>query len=396
MPAGFKNSRKLWTNGQDPNIPVRLLNLENNEYKVTYYEIISGASGSLTLPGGATINAGEFGLSGNCILSKIDGSNKPTFESPKTSGGVVVTASLDETDGSWVASGTYTDSNVALIYSIKIKAVNYSNLTYDRIIETVELTDFPISQTITDGITNKAPSEDAVFDALGLKAPIASPTFTGTVTSPIILVSGTAGNGYIDITNQSSDPSSPSSGVSRVFIDTLGKLSKKNSLSTKSIYRDIIYSDLTTSSAVTGTTSNTLIKSGLVKGSTFNTSATDSIKIECRLLKTGTAGTWTQRLYVNTSNSLSGARLLGTQGGSAANTFLNIQRNGIIKSTTNTEFLETSTSVSGDEATAASAGSGGVTTVNIDHTIDQYYIQSVQNANTGDSSVSSYLKIFRD
>ncbi len=166
MPAGFKNSRKLWTNGQDPNIPVRLLNLENNEYKITYYEIISGASGSLTLPAGATINAGEFGLSGNCILSKIDGSNKPTFESPKTSGGVVVTASLDETDGSWIASGTYTDSSVALIYSIKIKAIYYSNLDYDFIIETVELTDFPISQTITNGITNKAPSEDAVYDAL--------------------------------------------------------------------------------------------------------------------------------------------------------------------------------------------------------------------------------------
>lgn len=142
MPAGFKNSRKLWTNGQDPNIPVRLLNLENNEYKVTYYEIISGASGSLTLPGGATINAGEFGLSGNCILSKIDGSNKPTFESPKTSGGTIVTASLNVSTGAWVASGAYTDSNVALIYSIKIKAVNYSNLDYDFIIETLKLDNY--------------------------------------------------------------------------------------------------------------------------------------------------------------------------------------------------------------------------------------------------------------
>lgn len=115
----------------------RITNLENNEYKVTYYEIISGASGSLTLPTGATINAGEFGLSGNCVLSKIDGSNKPTFESPKTAGGTVVTASLNETTGAWVASGVYTDANVALIYSIKIKAVYYSNLTYTNIIETV-------------------------------------------------------------------------------------------------------------------------------------------------------------------------------------------------------------------------------------------------------------------
>ena len=117
----------------------RITNLENNEYKVTYYEIISGASGSLTLPAGATINAGEFGLSGNCILSKIDGSNKPTFESPKTAGGTVVTASLNETTGAWVASGVYTDPSVALIYSIKIKAIDYHNLTYDYIVETVDV-----------------------------------------------------------------------------------------------------------------------------------------------------------------------------------------------------------------------------------------------------------------
>ena len=156
--------------GSDPTLNGRVTNLENNEYKITYYEIVSGASGSLTIPTGATINAGEFGLSGNCILSKIDGSNKPTFESPKTVGGTVVTASLNETTGAWVASGTYTDTNVALIYSIKIKAINYSNLTYTNIIETVELSDFPISQTITNGVTDKAPSEDVVKAALNLKA----------------------------------------------------------------------------------------------------------------------------------------------------------------------------------------------------------------------------------
>lgn len=112
----------------------RITVLENNEYKITYYEIISGTSGSVTLPTGATINADEFGLSGNSILSKIDGSNKPTFESPKTSSGVVVTANLNESTGAWTTSGTFTDSNVALIYSIKIKAIYYSNLTYSKII----------------------------------------------------------------------------------------------------------------------------------------------------------------------------------------------------------------------------------------------------------------------
>lgn len=44
--------------------------------------------------------------------------------------------------------------------------------------------DGKISQTITENVTDKAPSEGAVFDALALKAPLASPTFTGDVVVP--------------------------------------------------------------------------------------------------------------------------------------------------------------------------------------------------------------------
>ncbi len=44
-----------------------------------------------------------------------------------------------------------------------------------------------ITQTISNGVTDKAPSEDAVYDALALKAPLASPTFTGTATAPILI-----------------------------------------------------------------------------------------------------------------------------------------------------------------------------------------------------------------
>lgn len=238
----LKREKIFTTPGGDPGLAPRVTNLENNELKITYYEIISGTSGSLTVPTNATINEGEFGLSGNAILSKIDGSNKPTFQSPVTSGGVVVTASLNATTGTWLASGVYTDSNVALIYSIKIKTVYYNNLNYNRIIDETNLnngyipyvgatqdtdlgafslnakslhvkgtagaghlglkhqsanitasasessiganssgnpvwkndgnpiqnilTNDNITQTITNGVTDKAPSEDVMFDAL--------------------------------------------------------------------------------------------------------------------------------------------------------------------------------------------------------------------------------------
>uniref|UniRef100_A0A6M3LJE2 Uncharacterized protein n=1 Tax=viral metagenome TaxID=1070528 RepID=A0A6M3LJE2_9ZZZZ len=43
-----------------------------------------------------------------------------------------------------------------------------------------------LTQVITNGVTTSSPSEDAVFDALALKAPVASPTFTGTAIFAIL------------------------------------------------------------------------------------------------------------------------------------------------------------------------------------------------------------------
>jgi hypothetical protein len=150
--SAFKNPRKIFSQASTETVlNNRVTTLENNEYKITYYEIVSGTSGSLTIPTNSTINSNEFGLSGNAILSKIDGSNKPTYESPKTVGGVVVTATLNPTTGAWTSSDTYTDATVALIYSIKIKSIYYSNLNYDKIIETVDLAVTKTSDLINDG-----------------------------------------------------------------------------------------------------------------------------------------------------------------------------------------------------------------------------------------------------
>jgi hypothetical protein len=152
MSSVLKNYRKIYTSpGGDPSLPPRVTILENNEYKVTYYEVIQGTSGTLVVPSQGTINSDEFGLSGNAILSKIDANNKPTYESPTTVSGAAVTASLNVLTGAWVASGVYTDPNVALIYSIKIKAIYYSNLTYNNIIETIDLAVTKTSDLINDG-----------------------------------------------------------------------------------------------------------------------------------------------------------------------------------------------------------------------------------------------------
>lgn len=193
----------------------RISNLENNELKITYYAIVSGASGTITPPTGATFNSDEFGNSGNSILSKINGANKPTFESPKTSGGVVVTANLNTTTGAWVASGTYTDTNVALIYSINIKEKDYSNLNNFYIIDETKLnggsSDIVIDTTpITGGASGRILFESATGKVTDLDALRWDLTYnyvhikqTGTVPGGIVVQNTVDPNSYTQLTHQS-------------------------------------------------------------------------------------------------------------------------------------------------------------------------------------------------
>lgn len=154
----------------------------------------------------------------------------------------------------------------------------------------------------------------------------------------------------------------------------------------------IIASNTATSATVTGTTANTLTISKMVPGGTLATG--DNLVIKTRSIKTGTNGVMTQRIYVNTVDSLTGATLLGTQQGSAANLLHGMIRTGCIKSATETEFVSPTVSTSGDEVAVLSGGS--VTNINIDHTVDQYYIVALQLANAGDSAVTSYIKVFKE
>jgi hypothetical protein len=106
-----------------------------------------------------------------------------------------------------------------------------------------------IQDSISDGVTTVAPSQNAVFDALALKANIS------------------ALSGY-----------------------------------TRTIIKDAVQS-----SAVTGTTTETILKSYEIPANTF--AANDIINlVSARFQKTGTSGNNSSfRMYINTSNSLSGA-----------------------------------------------------------------------------------------
>ena len=105
-----------------------------------------------------------------------------------------------------------------------------------------------VSDAIVDGVTTVAPSQNAVFDALALKQ------------------------------------------------DSLGYTPVKT-----------VVKDTAVSSSVTGTTTETILKTYTIAGGTF--AANDMINlVSARFTKTGTAGnSSTFKMYINTTNSLSGA-----------------------------------------------------------------------------------------
>lgn len=203
-------------------------------------------------------------------------------------------------------------------------------------------------------------------------------------------VTGTAGAGFLELSEQSSDPASGASGFRRFFANANGRLTGKASSGQLNTYGAIIYKDFTNSSAVTGTTSAVLTKSVLIKGGTFTTG--DSVQVFASNEKTGTAAGLTVRIYYNSSASLGGATVLATQ--TQVNTVLDcgLLRNFDIQSATVTRAVNTTTSLNTDEAFGSAAASS---TGNIDWTQDIYIIIGVQNTSAADSTLTRRFYVAR-
>jgi hypothetical protein len=112
----------------------RIENLENNVYKITYFEVIdisAGTSGTISIAPGATILKESFETGG--ILSTLNTEGYPEGQTPTDGAGSAITANLDSL-GNWNANDVYPDP-VALIYQFEIKAVDFSNVITSNIID---------------------------------------------------------------------------------------------------------------------------------------------------------------------------------------------------------------------------------------------------------------------
>jgi hypothetical protein len=142
--------------------------------------------------------------------------------------------------------------------------------------------------------------------------------------------------------------------------------------------------------AVTGTTSNTFCKAMLVPANTFVVG--DVPMLTTRIIKgTSGLGTITARVYVNTVANISGSPiLLATTPAQVASTrSFATMRNISIESATESIVTSATTANSIEEAVTAAAE----TTMNIDWTIDQYIVVSIQLGSSSDNGNCRYIMI---
>lgn len=129
---------------------------------------------------------------------------------------------------------------------------------------------------------------------------------------------------------------------------------------------------------VTGTTTNTISQSLLIPANSFT--GNGMLEVLARVTKTGSLGTLTARIYVNTTNSITGATLIGTIVGSTSLWAQGI-RTMRINSNTLTCIASSSSFQNDNTSSTFTATSATFTT-----SVDNYIIFSIQLANAGDSA----------
>jgi len=127
-----------------------------------------------------------------------------------------------------------------------------------------------------------------------------------------------------------------------------------------------------------------LLYSGLIPANTF--SVGDMFYFQITYRKTGTANIGAIRVYLNTSASLTGATQIAQKVTDAAtNLYGKFGRTPIIKSSTNTEIIIATNNLNTDLTNVNNAAS----TLNINWTVDQYFLVGVSVAVATDTSILS-------
>jgi hypothetical protein len=142
----------------------------------------------------------------------------------------------------------------------------------------------------------------------------------------------------------------------------------------------VIVSNATDGTAVTGTLVETISRSILIPANTFASSG--MLEILGRINKTGTLGAQSFRIYKNTSNTLTGATLIGLILSGSTQVFTQGIRTFRISSNTLTGF-PSSAAVQSDYGTNGNAELSTTFTTSVDN----YILLAITLVNPADSSV---------
>lgn len=136
---------------------------------------------SISVNGGTSVTPNT--VTGNIDLSlSLSGTTNLSYIASPTNGTVVSDTGTDAV----IPLGDNTNAGLIVAGGNAKLAVLSGTNTGDNATNTTSnsYADGKVADSITDGITGVAPSQNAVFDALGLKSPLASPALTGTPTAP--------------------------------------------------------------------------------------------------------------------------------------------------------------------------------------------------------------------
>ncbi len=247
--------------------------------------------------------------------------------------------------------------------------------------DTVKTTSQDIADLATPDISGLVPytgaTADVDLDTFGLDA-------------KFIKIKGTGGNGHLNLKHQSSGATA-GGGESVMYADSSGNPKWKNdgnAVQEIALVNTILsklgwftYNRITESTAVTGTTAETIIENITIPANTFvNGGIIRSYNNKFR--KVGSSGTLSIRLYIGpTANNLTGATPVGS--------FL-----GIIASQVYAEMLRTFTATTSGILGFSATQSGAVDTTNtsgvrlsasIDWTVEQNFMITVQLGSGSDS-----------
>lgn len=146
----------------------------------------------------------------------------------------------------------------------------------------------------------------------------------------------------------------------------------------------------TAQTAVTGTTNDTRTASIWIPANTFSggSGLSYALEVHARIVKTGTSGTHRLNMYINTSDTLTGATYISAHTAAAAgNLYIQQQRNFSWYNHNLTGILSTGTSYNDFQSTTLTPQNTTLT-----NNVGYYLIFSIQLGATIDSSVLNYAK----